>query len=50
MPTLLRQGGEAGSYEFTATIFDLFRRGHYKADQVTTERSIWGGLRHESIS
>ena len=50
VPTLLRQGGEAGSFEFTATIFDLIRRGHYKADQVTTERSVWGGLRHENIS
>ena len=27
VPTLLRQGGEAGSYEFTATLFDLVRRG-----------------------
>jgi uncharacterized membrane protein len=27
VPTLLRQGGEAGSYEFTATLFDLIRRG-----------------------
>jgi len=50
VPTLLRQGGEAGSFEFTATIFDLIRRGHYKADQVTTARSVWGGLRHESVA
>jgi len=50
VPTLLRQGGEAGSFEFTATLFDLIRRGHYAAAQVTTERSIWGGLRHETIS
>ena len=50
MPTLLRQGGEAGSFEFTATLFDLIRRGHYAATQVTTERSIWGGLRSETIS
>ncbi|HEX4518064.1 MAG TPA: DUF2207 domain-containing protein, partial [Gaiellaceae bacterium] len=25
VPTLLRQGGEAGSFEFTATLFDLIR-------------------------
>ena len=50
VPTLLRQGGEAGSYEFTATLFDLVRRGVYKAVPSTTERPIWGGLRHETIS
>src|SRR6185312_4623183 len=50
IPTLLRQGGEAGSYEFTATLFDLVRRGVYKAVPTTTERPIWGGLRHESVS
>ena len=50
VPTLLRQGGEAGSYEFTATLFDLVRRGVYKAEPTTTERSIWGGLRSEKIS
>ena len=31
VPTLLRQGGEAGSYEFTATLFDLIRRGHLQS-------------------
>ena len=50
VPTLLRQGGEAGSYEFTATLFDLVRRGVYKAVPTTTERPIWGGLRHETVS
>ena len=50
VPTLLRQGGEAGSFEFTATLFDLIRRGHYKAEPVVTERSIWGGLRTERVS
>ena len=50
VPTLLRQGGEAGSYEFTATLFDLIRRGVYKSEQTTTERPIWGGLRSESVS
>ena len=50
VPTLLRRGGEAGSYEFTATLFDLIRRGVYKAVPTTTERSIWGGLRHQTIS
>ena len=46
----LRQGGEAGSYEFTATLFDLIRRGVYKAEPTTTERPIWGGLRAETVS
>ena len=50
VPTLLRQGGEPGSFEFTATLFDLIRRGHYAAQHVTTERSVWGGLRHESVA
>ena len=50
VPTLLRQGGEAGSYEFTATLFDLISRGHYKAEPVVTERSTWAGLRTERIS
>ena len=42
-----RQGGEAGSLEFTATLFDLIRRGRLTTTQVTTERKIWGGLRSE---
>jgi uncharacterized membrane protein len=50
VPTLLRQGGEPGSFEFTATLFDLIRRGHYAATPVTTERSVWGGLRTERVS
>ena len=49
-PTLLRQGGEAGSYEFTATLFDLIRRGVYKATPATTERKIWAGLRTQTVS
>ncbi|HXV58397.1 MAG TPA: DUF2207 domain-containing protein, partial [Gaiellaceae bacterium] len=31
VPVLLRQGGAAGSQEFTATLFDLIRRGRYEA-------------------
>ncbi len=50
VPTLLRQGGTAGSYEFTATLFDLIRRGRYKTTPVTTKRGVWGGLRTEEIS
>ncbi|MBA2294427.1 MAG: DUF2207 domain-containing protein, partial [Actinobacteria bacterium] len=50
VPTLLRQGGEAGSFEFTSTLFDLIRRGHYTATPVVTERSIWAGLRTERVS
>ena len=41
VPTLLRQGGEAGSFEFTATLFDLIRRGVFTATPVTTERATW---------
>ena len=40
----------AGSLEFTATLFDLIRRGRYRAEQVTTERKIWGGLKTQQIS
>ena len=43
VPTLLRQGGEAGSFEFTATLFDLIRRGIYASKPETTERKIWAG-------
>ena len=50
VPTLLRQGGEAGSFEFTATLFDLIRRGVYAAKPVTTERSVWAGLRTEQVA
>ena len=50
VPILLRQGGEAGSNEFTATLFDLIRRGRFKAIPVTTSRSLWGGLRHEDVA
>ena len=50
MPSLLRQDTTPGSNEFTATLFDLIRRGRYKSTQVTTERSIWGGLRHQDVA
>ena len=50
VPTLLRQGGEAGSFEFTATLFDLIRRGVFTSTPVTTERTTWGGLRSENVS
>src|SRR4029077_6671300 len=44
------QGGEAGSFEFTATLFDLIRRGVYTATPVTTERATWAGLRSENVA
>ena len=47
---LLRQDKTAGSQEFTATLFDLIRRGRYKSTPVTTERKIWGGLRHQEVA
>src|SRR4029450_9159982 len=45
VPVLLRQGGVAGSFEFTASFFDLIRRGFYRSAATTTERSPWGGRR-----
>jgi uncharacterized membrane protein len=50
VPALLAQGGDAGSLEFTATLFDLIRRGRYRAEPVTTERKIWGGLRTQQVA
>ncbi|MGZ8707378.1 MAG: DUF2207 domain-containing protein, partial [Gaiellaceae bacterium] len=50
VPPLLRQGKAPGSNEFTATLFDLIRRGRYKTRPVTTERKIWGGLRQEDVA
>ena len=47
---LLAEGGTAGSFEFTATLFDLIRRKVYKATPTTTERSTWGGLHKEQLS
>jgi len=49
VPSLLSQGGTPGSLEFTATLFDLIRRGRYRAEPVTTERSVWAGLRTEQV-
>ena len=42
IPSLVRQDTAPGSNEFTATLFDLIRRGRYKATPVTTERPVWG--------
>ncbi len=50
VPPLLSQGGSAGSLEFTATLFDLIRRGRYKATPVTTERKIWAGMRTQQVA
>ena len=50
VPPLLRQSTEPGSLEFTATLFDLIRRGYYKSTPVTTEHSAWGGLKKEQVS
>jgi uncharacterized membrane protein len=43
VPALLRQDKGAGSQEFTATLFDLIRRGRYKSAPVNTERKVWAG-------
>ncbi len=50
VPPLLRQSPTVGSLEFTATLFDLIRRGRYKATPVTTRKDTWGGVRHEDIA
>ena len=50
VPPLLRQSATVGSLEFTATLFDLIRKGRYKAVPVTTHKPTWGGLRHEDIA
>ena len=50
VPPLLRQGNDAGSLEFTATLFDLLRRGRFKSKPTTTERKMWGGIKHEQVS
>jgi uncharacterized membrane protein len=50
VPPLLRQSPAVGSLEFTATLFDLIRKGRYKAAPVTTQKATWGGLRHEDLA
>ena len=50
VPSLLAQGTSAGALEFTATLFDLIRRGRYEATPVTTDKRTWGGLRTEEIA
>src|SRR5205085_3515951 len=49
-PPLLRQTHESGSPEFTATLFDLTRRGYFKATPVTTEHDAWGGLKKQQVA
>ena len=46
VPPLLRQGGEAGSYEFTATLFDLIRRGRYTSTPVDDRAEDLGRPAH----
>ena len=50
VPALLRQDMAPGSPEFTATLFDLVRRGRYTSEPVSTEKKVWGGLRTETVS
>jgi uncharacterized membrane protein len=47
---LMDQRIRVGPAEFTATLFDLIRRGVLTARQVSLERKTWGGLRTEMIS
>ncbi|MBM3696677.1 MAG: DUF2207 domain-containing protein, partial [Actinobacteria bacterium] len=46
---LLSQG-RVDEKAFTATLFDLIRRGVLTATPETVERKTWGGLRREQIS
>jgi uncharacterized membrane protein len=46
---LLTQGG-VDEKEFTATLFDLIRRGAIEATPSSVERSTWGGLKTETIT
>jgi uncharacterized membrane protein len=50
VPSLVRHETTPGSTEFTATLFDLIRRGRYTSTPVTTDRPLWGGLRHEDVA
>ena len=51
MPSLVRQETAPGSNEFTATLFDLIRRGRYKSTASHDRaKSVWGGLRHEDVA
>jgi uncharacterized membrane protein len=47
---LMGQRNNVGVREFTATMFDLIRRGALTAEPVTVERKTWAGLRTEVIS
>ena len=49
-PRSCARTAQPGSNEFTATLFDLIRRGRFKSTAVTTERKVWGGLRHEDVA
>ncbi|MGI9659561.1 MAG: DUF2207 family protein, partial [Gaiellaceae bacterium] len=50
VPPLLRQDRASGSHEFTATLFDLIRRGYYETTPANTEHRTWGGLRSELVA
>lgn len=49
-PALIGESASAGIDEFTATLFDLIRRGRYKASQITTKRATWGGTKKQDVS
>ena len=50
VPPLVRQSTTVGSLEFTATLFDLIRRGRFKATPVTTEKATWGHIRKQDVA
>ncbi|MGH2752941.1 MAG: DUF2207 family protein, partial [Actinomycetota bacterium] len=52
MVTALLDSGysKASGDAFTATLFDLIRRGHIEAFSTTTVRKTWAGLKQEELS
>ena len=50
VPPLLRQGTEPGSLEFTATLFDLIRRGYYVREASDDREEDVAGLRTEQVA
>lgn len=46
---LTESGSRATGNAFTATLFDLIRRGHLDAFATTTIKSTWAGIRRQEI-
>ena len=50
MVSALVSQGKADESAFTATLFDLIRKGVFTAEPVSVERRTWAGLKREQIS